>query len=122
MYYKSVNRGVLLTSPGKSTIALVMTLGFIAIASSYNGIYLAVSLGLSILIVSGLLSEKVMKHYELKGLLPVTAEPNLPFSVRFQARNKSSVVNLYGIENLVIAPSVEIRKITEKLPTIMRGS
>ena len=33
MYYKRVNRGVSLTSPGQYTILLLLTLGIIAIAS-----------------------------------------------------------------------------------------
>lgn len=121
MYYKSVNRGVFLTSPGRYTIGLVMALGLIAIASSYNGIYLAVSLGMSILIVSGLLSEKVMRYYELVDVAPVIAEPHTPFSVRFRASNQSDELNLYGIENLVLPPSDVLPRITEKTVPLMRS-
>jgi len=121
MYYRSVNRGVFLTAPGRYTIALVMALGLIAIASSYNGIYLAVSLGMSILIVSGLLSEKVMRHFELVDVAPVIAEPNTPFSVRFRVANKSDELNLYGIENLVLPPSETIPRITEKTEPLMKS-
>lgn len=122
MYYRSVNRGVFLTSPGKYTIALVLALGFIAIASSYNGIYLAVSLGMAILIVSGLLSEKVMKHYKLEKLLPVIAEPRTPFSIRMTATNESREVTLYGVENLVIPAPEKTPKISERLTPLMRAT
>ncbi len=121
MYYRSVNRGVFLTSPGRYTIGLVMALGLIAIASSYNGIYLAVSLGMAILIVSGLLSEKVMRHYELVDVAPVTAEPNTPFSVKFRASNQSDELNLYGIENLVLPPTEKFPRITDKIKPLMKS-
>lgn len=121
MYYSSVNRGVFLTSPGRYTIMLVMALGFIAIASGYNGIYLAVSLGMAVVIVSGLLSEKVMKHYELEEIMPVTAEPRTPFSVRFRATNKSDFLHIYGIENLVLPSTKTIPRIQENIKPIMRS-
>lgn len=122
MYYSSVNRGVFMTSPGRWTILLVMALGFIAIASGYNGIYLAVSLGMSIVIVSGILSEKQMKYYALEEILPVVAEPKTPFSVRFRAKNTSDVLQIYGIENLVIPSSRKIPKIQEKLIPLMKST
>lgn len=101
MYYRSVNRGVTLTSPGRYTIMLVITLGLIAIGSGYNGIYLSLSMGFATLIISGLLSEKVMKHYEVQSLGETMAEPHIPFSLRFRATNRHSALIIYGIENLL---------------------
>ncbi len=121
MYYKGVNRGLFLTTPGWYTIFLVLALGFIAIASSYNGIYLAVSLGLSILIVSGILSEKVMAYYELAEIQSTTAEPNTPFSVRLRASNENAKLHLYGVENQIFLASGAMPKITDKMIPLMRS-
>ncbi len=101
MYYRSVNRGIHTTVPGRYTIALVLALGLIAIASGYNGIYLSLSLGIAILIISGLLSEKVMKHFEIHGAARASGDAGRPFTLELKVRNLDGRQILYGVECLV---------------------
>lgn len=100
MYYSTVNRGVVITGPGRWTIALIMVLGLIAIASGFNGVYLSLSVGSAILVVSGVLSERFMKSYFLESISSVTAEPRSPFTLEALARNRDSKTVVYGMENL----------------------
>jgi len=101
MYYRSVNRGIHTTVPGRYTIALVLALGLIAIASGYNGIYLSLSLGIAILIISGLLSEKVMKYFEIHGAGRASGEAGRPFTLELKVRNLDDRQVLYGVECLL---------------------
>ncbi len=101
MYYRSVNRGIHATVPGRYTIALIFVLGLIAIASGYNGIYLSLSLGIAVLIISGLLSERVMKHFEVTGASRVSGEANRPFTLELKVCNQDPSQILYGVECLV---------------------
>lgn len=101
MYYRSVNRGIHMTVPGRYTIALVLALGLIAIASGYNGIYLSLSLGIAILIISGLLSERIMKHFEITGSARANGDAGRPFTLEVMVRNRDDKQVLYGIECLV---------------------
>lgn len=105
MYYRSVNRGILTTVPGRYTIALVFALGLIAIASGYNGIYLSLSLGISVLIISGLLSERVMQHFEVNGASRTSADAGQPFSLELKVHNRDTSQILYGVECLVFDQS-----------------
>lgn len=122
MYYRGVNRGVNLTSPGRYTIALLLTLGIVAIASGYNGIYLSISMGFSIVIISGLLSEKVMKYYEVQSLADTTAEPGTPFSLPFRAVNNHSSLVIYGIENLLFTEAPQFKLLSGSVPALMRST
>lgn len=122
MYYQGVNRGLFVTTPGKYTVALVMALGFIAIASGYNGIYLSVSLGFAVLIISGLLSEKFMYHYELESIEGVLAEPRTPFSVNFRVSNLSPDISIYGIENWILEKTPKLPRIREKMKPLMQAT
>jgi len=122
MYYRSVNRGVSFTKPGRYAVGMVLLLGFIATGSGYNALYLSLSMGLAILIISGILSEKVMKHYELEKLSEVTAEAETPFSVEFVASNKSSSFAIYGVENLVLSQVPRFRWLFGNIPYKVNGT
>jgi uncharacterized protein (DUF58 family) len=101
MYYRSVNRGVAFTKPGRYMVGLVLVLGLVALGSGYNGFYLSLSMGLATVIVSGILSERVMKSYDLESLGDVTAEERTPFSIRLTVKNNSRSVAIYGVDNLI---------------------
>ena len=122
MYYKSVNRGLSLTAPGFYTIALVLTMGLMAIGSGYNAIYLSLSLGMAILIISGLLSEKVMKNFKVRELRKVTAEPHTPFMMHLQVENTSNELFLYGIENVLVNEIPKLSTFSTKIPYLMKST
>jgi uncharacterized protein (DUF58 family) len=121
MYYRSVNRGIHTTVPGRYTIALVMALGLIAIASGYNGIYLSLSLGIAILIISGLLSERVMKFFEVTGATRVWGEANRPFNLELKVHNRDHSQILYGVECLIFEKPPRFRILGKEPVPRMRG-
>src|SRR6476659_4590958 len=101
MYFRGVNRGVTFTRPGFYLTGFVCLLGLFATSSGYNGFFLSLGFGLSILIISGLLSEKVMRSYECLGFSGATVEPGVPFSVTFRMRNRSADWVVLGADALV---------------------
>jgi uncharacterized protein (DUF58 family) len=115
VYYRSVNRGAFLTPQGRYTVALVFALGLLAIGSGYNGIYLAFSLGISILVISGLISEKIMRHFQIRSVKEVRAEANTPFVLHFEVENGSDERVLYGIENVFLEDWPKIGKLGMKM-------
>lgn len=121
MYYRSVNRGIHTTVPGRYTIALVLALGLIAIASGYNGIYLSLSLGIAILIISGLLSERVMKHFEITGATRVSGEVNRPFTLELKIHNQDETQILYGVECLIFDKPPKFPVLGKEPTPRMRG-
>lgn len=117
MYYRGVNRGVSFTKSGRYTIGLVILLGFIATGSGFNSLYLSLSFGLGVLIISGLQSEKVMKNYELLSARDTTADADTPFNFELKARNKSKSFYLYGVENLLVTKVPKFRLFSTNLDT-----
>lgn len=99
MYYESVNRGVIFTKTGKYSVGLVILLGLIATGSGYNAFYLSLSLGLALLVVSGILSENVIKACEVRDLSEIVGEAGQPFSAVLTLENSSPRFSLYGVEN-----------------------
>ena len=103
-------------------MGLVLLLGFFATGSGYNGLYLSLSLGLGILIISGMLSERVMKSYSLRSVGNVNAEPNIPFRVSFEAVNESHNFSLYGVENLIVRDRPKFKLFSTKLAALAEAT
>jgi len=98
MYYKSVNRGLSFTKAGVYSVSFVVAIGLLAIVSGVNGLYLYLSLGLSILIVSGILSEQVMKYSKVRKLDEIIVDANTEFDLKFSIENTSTSHTLFGID------------------------
>lgn len=121
MYFAGVNRGVSFTKAGFYTTGLVLLLGFVATGSGYNGLFVAVGYGLSVLTISGLLSERIMKHYEFVGLRETRADAGEPFTIPMAVRNKSDSWHCFGMENLVLDRTPRFRLMPSTLPSLMEG-
>src|SRR5690606_32064830 len=98
LYYKSVNRGLSFTKPGLYTIAYVMLIGLLAIITGINGFYIFMSTGLALLIVSGLISERVMRYNKVTHLESIASAANTPFDLSFTVKNSSRSFTTFGIE------------------------
>lgn len=98
LYYKSVNRGLSFTKPGLYTIGYVMAIGLLAIITGINGFYIFMSTGLALLIVSGMISERVMRYNRVTHLESISSEANAPFNLSFSVKNSSKIFTTYGIE------------------------
>ncbi len=102
MYYKSVNRGLSLTTPGVYALVLVFVSGLIAINTGVNALFLFLASGLSLILVSGILSESAIKHYEITGFLQRSTETGKPFELLIITKNKHRYAPIYGIENYAV--------------------
>lgn len=102
MYYKSVNRGLSFTTPGVYALALVFVAGLIAVNTGLNALFLFLSSGLSLILISGLLSESAIKNYEVSGYLQQTTETGKPFDLLLVVHNKHRFAPIYGFENHAI--------------------
>lgn len=98
MYYKSVNRGLAFTKPGLYTVGYILAIGLLAIITGINGFYLFLSTGLALLIISGIISERVMRHNKVVYLEKIQADANTPFDLTFCIHNDSKTFTTYGIE------------------------
>lgn len=121
MYFKGVNRGMSFTKAGVYTTGLVMLLGFLATSSGSNAFFIALGFGLSLLTISGLLSERSMKHFRFERLQAVTAEAGKPFSVPFTVRNASRSWFLFGVESLAMIRLPRFRLLNAKLAADMEA-
>ena len=88
MYYKSVNRGLSFTTPGIYALVLVFVCGLIAVNTGINALFLFLASGLSLILVSGLLSEAAIKNYEVSGFLQQTAESGKGFELLLVIKNE----------------------------------
>lgn len=61
MYAKRVNRGLTFPKPGIYGTGLILIVGLLAISTGINGLYLFLAFGLATLVVSGLLSERMIR-------------------------------------------------------------
>jgi hypothetical protein len=100
MYFKGVNRGMAFTKAGFYMTGLVCIAGVLATGSGSNALFLALGLGLSALVVSGILSEKVMQHCSIHSVEPMQSEQGIPFSVVVRLKNSHAQWTCYGLEVL----------------------
>lgn len=98
MYYKSVNRGLSLTAPGVYVLVVVFVSGLIAVNTGINALFLFLAAGLSLIVVSGLLSESAIKNYHISGYIQQTTDSNKAFDLLAVVENKHPFAPIYGIE------------------------
>jgi len=98
MYSKAVNRGIEFTKSGRFAVAVIFAVGLIATYSGSNGMFLALSVGLSMIVVSGILSESSMKHLGTPSLRYTKADAGQPFEVYAQVSNTSPRSVMLGME------------------------
>jgi uncharacterized protein (DUF58 family) len=102
MYYKTVNRGLSFSKAGIYSLAAVFVSGLIAINTGTNALFLFLASGLSLILVSGLLSESAIRSYEVKGFIQHTAEAGKPFELMMIVQNNHRHVPIYGFENYAV--------------------
>ncbi|MEY4631765.1 MAG: hypothetical protein RIQ81_1885 [Pseudomonadota bacterium] len=102
MYYRTVNRGLAFSKAGIYSLAAVFLSGLIAINTGTNALFLFLASGLSLILVSGLLSESAIRSYEVRGFLQHTAEAGKPFDIALIVENTNRHIPIYGFENYAI--------------------
>lgn len=68
---------------------ITVSMGLVAVNTGHNLFYLVFGLLLSLVIVSGVLSESVLRHIEIRRRLPPEVTARIPFAVMVEVRNAS---------------------------------
>lgn len=118
MYYKRVNRGLSFTKPGLYTFGLILFVGMTAVATSINGLFVFLSIGLGGFIISGLLSERAMRNSKVTSIAAALTDAKLPFEVTFSVANRSSWFTIYSMRAMFMTEPPKFRLIAREIPTI----
>ncbi len=121
MYLSGVNRGILFTKPGFYTTGMALLLGLLATGSGYNGLFLALGFGLSVLIVSGLLSERTVQFSRVEALGPLVVDAGFPFRVGFRVRNESRDWFAFGLEAALYDGAPKLRLLPREYPSLAQS-
>ena len=86
-HYLNPRRRLHFTREGWIFSALTLSIGLVAVNTGHNLFYLVFALLLSIVIISGLLSERVLRGIEVCRRLPPEITARVPFAVILEVRN-----------------------------------
>lgn len=85
------------TREGWVFTAMTVAIGLVAVNTGHNLFYLIFALLLGIVIVSGLLSEIVLRGIEVRRQIPSEVTARVPFAVILQARNRRRKRHAYSL-------------------------
>ena len=95
--YLNPRRRLHFTREGWIFSVLTLSIGLVAVNTGHNLFYLVFALLLSVVIVSGILSEKVLRHIEVTRHLPSEITARVPFAVTVEARNSHGRMISYSL-------------------------
>lgn len=91
------NRSLKLTKEGGFFIILILGIGFAAINTGINLLYLILAMCLSFIIVSGVLSELTLRDISITRILPFEIFAGETFPVQVEVKNKKKRFPTYSI-------------------------
>lgn len=91
-------RRLKLTRDGKYFIGITFGVGFVAIATANNLLYLMLGMLLSLIVVSGVLSEMSLRHLRVTRRLPARAQVGRAHLVEIEVHNDKTRMPSYAIE------------------------
>jgi len=91
-------RRLKLTREGKYFIAITFGVGFVGILTANNLLYVLLGILLSLIIVSGMLSEASLRHLRVTRKLPLRAQVGRPHQVEIEVHNDKKKMPSYAIE------------------------
>lgn len=94
---KTRNRKLQITRAGAGFIILIFAIGIGAIYSGSNLLYLVLAMCLSFVVVSGVLSELVLKKISIKTSLPPSVYQGDPFSIPISISNEKKYFSSYSL-------------------------
>lgn len=95
--YLNFNRRLYFTREGWLFSILALSIGLVAVNTGHNLFYLVFALLLSVVIASGILSERVLRHVEVKRHLPSEITARAPFPVNIEVRNPHRRMICYSL-------------------------
>lgn len=96
--YLNPRRRLYFTREGWLFSVLTLSMGLVAINTGHNLFYLIFALLLSVVIVSGLLSERVLRRIEVERHLPSEMTAQVPFAVVVEVRNPDRHTISYSLK------------------------
>lgn len=103
----SFNRSIKLTRDGIGFILLTLAIGTAAINTGNNLLYLILAAMLSMIIISGILSEGCLREIEVERIFPQHLFASMPFPLRVRITNKKRFLSSFS---LVVS---EIKRISD---------
>ncbi len=91
-------RRLKLTRDGKYFIGITFGVGFVAVATANNLLYLMLGMLLSLIVVSGVLSEMSLRRLRVTRRLPTRAQVGRPHLVEIEVHNDKGRMPSYAIE------------------------
>lgn len=91
-------RRLKLTREGRYFIAITFGVGFVGILTANNLLYVLLGMLLSLIVVSGLLSEASLRQVRVTRKLPVRAQVGRPHLVEIEVHNDKKRMPSYAIE------------------------
>jgi uncharacterized protein (DUF58 family) len=82
-------RTMTITRVGRTYLVITMGVGLGALNTGNNLLYLMLGFMLSLIVASGVLSERCLRHLRIRRLLPEAACAGLPFALRYQVHRTS---------------------------------
>lgn len=98
------------TKEGKRYIAILFVIGIAAINTGNNLLYLVVAMMLSIIVVSGILSESTLREVEVIRTMPEHIFAGRPAVVKWSISNKKRILPSFSITINEIPPSPPFKK------------
>jgi hypothetical protein len=114
MYYKRVNRGLSFTKQGFYLFGFILLIGMLAVITGINAFYTILSAMLGLFVVSGVLSERVIKHSSAYLNTPEIAGAGEPIEMAVKWENTGNF-GVYNIEMLVLPGYPKYRMVKKKI-------
>lgn len=86
------------TREGRAFVGLTLGVGFAAINTGNNLLYLVLGMMLSLIIVSGILSELTLRHLRVERALPATVYAGRPFLTNISVVNSKRRVSSFSVQ------------------------
>lgn len=106
-------RQLKITRIGRAYLVITVGVGLGALNTGNNLLYLVLGLMLSLIIVSGVLSERCLRHLKLRRLMPDGAWAQEPFPLRYEVQRKGGIAFALQLRE---ASSLETRAFVGVLP------
>ena len=109
-------RTMTITRAGRTYLVITLGIGLGALNTGNNLLYLVLGFLLSLIVASGVLSERCLRHLRVRRLLPDGASAGEPFALRYQVHRTSgrSFALQLSEENPLISGSVWIPWVSQE--------
>nr|MBI3613977.1 DUF58 domain-containing protein [Nitrospirota bacterium] len=101
-------RSIRLTQDGTRFVILTLAIGVAAINTGNNLLYLLLAMMLSLIVMSGILSEQCLRQLEIQRLLPQEAFANQPTTGGFSIANRKPRLPTFSLQVMDVIGSTAI--------------